>query len=90
MQPMPVEFQAVAMRNGERMARQSRTMIIWPSGDQVHSHTFCADTWDVMPMLYKTSKEGRLSEGEYEISLFVSSERGEELGDPVSFRFVVE
>lgn len=88
--PTPVQFQAVAMRNGEKMAERSRTMIIWTSGDQVRDQMFCPDSWDVMPMLYEASEEGRLPEGEYEISLFITTEREEPLAEPVSFRFVLE
>jgi hypothetical protein len=89
-QPTPVQFQAVAMRNGEKMAERSRTMVIWPSGDQVREQMFCPDSWDVMPMLYEASEEGRLPEGEYEISLFITTEREEPLAEPVSFQLVVE
>lgn len=81
--PMRVTFRAMAMRNGERMAERSRTMIIWPSGDQVT----CVDAWDVMPMLFSASEEGRLPEGDYEISLGIASMRGEPLAEPASFRF---
>lgn len=81
---MRVTFRAMAMHNGERMAERSRTMIIWPSGDQV----VCVDAWDVMPMLFRTSEEGRLPEGDYEIALGVLSMRGEPLAAPASFRFV--
>lgn len=83
----PVRFESVVLRDGELVARDSRTGVIWPDSDEV---SICpADAWGYLASLYEVSEDGQLPPGAYEVRLSLASERGETLVEPFVIRIDV-